>query len=252
MAFVSTGVAMPPTGDAISLYFTLKPGEKADLEVIATAALEWLESARAAAREIEPGAQIHIGLVDADESSLRLNTILDWAESQLDRIDKGGGRHPRLKKLAVALAIFGATTGVETYRIYFAPERAVSLREDDRKLIEENSHMLHELIERTQKNPEVGVRRQKFFKTLERDQSITGAGISEGPRIDPIVMIPSNQFAEKSGLWAIAEDNPEPGERTIHPIVDVTLVAPTLLPIPRPSDPMVCRNSTPQCETHIS
>ena len=69
------------TDDSISLYFSLKPGEKADLEVIATAALEWLESARAAAREIEPSAQIRVELVDADESSLRLNTILDWVES---------------------------------------------------------------------------------------------------------------------------------------------------------------------------
>jgi hypothetical protein len=101
MAWVSTAVAGPPTGEAISLYFTLKAGEKADLEVIATAALEWLESARAAAREIEPSAQIRVELVDADESSLRLNTVLDWVESQLEKVDKGGGSYPRLKKLAI-------------------------------------------------------------------------------------------------------------------------------------------------------
>jgi hypothetical protein len=219
---------------SISLYFTLKPGEKADLEVIATAALEWLESARAAARELEPNAQISVELVDADEGSLRLNTILDFFESQLEKIDRGGGKHPRLKRLAIALAIFVPTTGLETYRTYFGPKHEVILNEGDRKLIEEHSRLLNELIEQAQKNPDVGVRRQKFFKTLERDKSITAAGISEGPKVDPIVMIPSNQFAEKGGLWAIAEENPEPDERTIYPIVDVTLVSPTLLPIPRP------------------
>jgi hypothetical protein len=223
------------TGDrSISLYFTLKPGEKADLEVIATAALEWLESARAAAREIEPSAQIHVELVDADESSLRLNTILDWVENQLEKVDKGGGRYPRLKKLAIALAIFVPTTGVETYKHYFGLQQEVLLKEEDRKLIEEHSRLLHELIERTQKNPDVSVRRQKFFKAQERDPSITGAGVSEGATIAPIVMIPSDQFAEKSGLWATVETDPEPDERTMYPVVDVTLVSATLLPIPRP------------------
>ncbi len=223
------------TDDSISLYFSLKPGEKADLEVIATAALEWLESARAAAREIEPSAQIRVELVDADESSLRLNTILDWVESQLEKVEKGGGRYPRLKKLAIALAIFVPTTGVETYTHYFGSKQEVILNEADRKLIKEHSRMLHELIERTQENPDVRARRQKFFKALERDPSITGAGISEGPRIDPIVMIPSDQFAEKGGLWAATvETDPEPDERTIYPVVDVTLVSATLLPIPRP------------------
>jgi hypothetical protein len=230
----AAGVFFVMSDGSISLYFTLKPGEKADLEVIAIAALEWLESARAAARDIDPSAQIHVELVDADESSLRLNTILNWVESQLEKVEKGSGRYPRLKKLAIAIAIFVPTTGVETYRTYFGPQHEVLLNEGDRKLIEENSRMLHEFIERTQKNPDVSIRRQKFFKALERDPSITGAGISEGPKIAPIVMIPSDQFAEKGGLWAAVETDHEPDERTIYPVVDVTLVSATLLPIPRP------------------
>ncbi|MET4208634.1 hypothetical protein [Bradyrhizobium sp. LA2.1] len=217
--------------DSIGLYFRLKPGEKADLEVVATAALEWLESARAAAEEIEPGSRINIGLVDADEASLQLNTVLEWVESQLERVDRGGGRYPRLKKLAVALAIFVPTTGVSTYKLYFGPQHEVALKEDDRKLIEENSQLLHELIERTHKNPDVGIRRQKFFKALEQDPSIVGAGVSEGPKYAPLILIPSDQFAEKSGLWVPAEA--EPDERTIYPIVNVTLISPTLLPKPR-------------------
>lgn len=235
VAFVSTAVmAGPPIGDAISLYFTLKPGKKADLEVIATAALEWLESARAAAREIEPNAQIRVELVSADDASLRLNTVLDWVESQLERIDSGGGRYPRLRKLAIALAIFVPTTGLQTFQHYFSAPQAVNLSKEDRKLIEEHSRMLQQLIDRTQKNPEVAVRRQKFFNTLERDPSITAAGITEGPKVAPILMIPSDQFAENGGLWAIAATEAEADERTIYPVVDVTLVSATLLPIPRP------------------
>ncbi|MEH2673051.1 hypothetical protein DXU07_27890 [Bradyrhizobium elkanii] len=227
-------MAEGPSEEAISLYFTLKPGEKADLEVIATATLEWLEAAKAAAREIEPDAQIRIGLVDADVGSLRLNTILDWAESQLERIERGGGRYPRLKKLAIALAIFVPTQGIPTLQKYFEAPPAVHLAEQDRKLLEEHSRMLQELMGRAQKNPEVAVRRQKFFRALERDPSITGAGVSEGPKVEPVVMIPSNQFAENGGLWALEAQDAEPDERTIYPVVEVTLVSATLLPIPRP------------------
>jgi hypothetical protein len=231
MAFVSTAVIGAPTSETISLYFTLKPDETADLEVIATAALEWLEAVRAAAQEIAPNAQIRVGLVDAEESSLRLNAILDFIEGQLERVDRGSSQYPRLRKLAVALAIFAPTTGAQTYSYYFAPQQQVALTESDRHLIEENNQMLRELIGRAQKNPAVGARRQKFFKTLERDPSITGAGISEGRKDAPIVLIPSDQFAEKSGLWALTEA--KPNERTVYPIVDVTLVSPTLLPVPR-------------------
>ncbi|MBW7950166.1 MAG: hypothetical protein H3C55_12555 [Pseudorhodoplanes sp.] len=215
----------------ISLYFTLKEGEKADLEVVAIAALEWLAAARAAAAEIEPGAQIRVELIDADESSLRLNAILGWLEGQLERIEEGSGQYPRLRKLAIALAIFVVVTGVETAIDYFDGPPTAALSEEDRQFLQENRRLLNELLERTRKNPEVEVRRQKFFRTLERDQSITGAGISEGPEAAPLVLIPSNQFAERGGLWALATE--EPDERTVYPIIDVTLIAPVLLPVPR-------------------
>jgi hypothetical protein len=217
--------------NSISLYFQLKPGEKADLEVVATAALEWLGAVRAAAAELEPGAQVRVELVDADESSLKLNAIFEWLESQIKRIEEGSGQYPRLRKVAIALAIFIATTGVHFELDRLKEPPAAVLSPEDRKFLEENRHLLNELLERIQKNPEVEVRRQKFFKTIERDQSITGAGISEGPDAAPLVVIPKTQFAEMSGLWALAED--EPSEHTIYPVIDVTLISPILLPMPR-------------------
>ena len=87
----------------ISLYFGLQEGQKADLEVVALAALEWVAGMRAAALELDPGAQIRIEFVDAVESSLRLNAIFDWLEKQLEQIQVGSGRYPRLRKLAIAL-----------------------------------------------------------------------------------------------------------------------------------------------------
>jgi hypothetical protein len=74
MAWVASAVAVPLAGE-ISLYFKLKEGHKADLEVVAAAALEWVAAARAAAREIAPEAQIRIELIDASDGSLKINTV---------------------------------------------------------------------------------------------------------------------------------------------------------------------------------
>lgn len=217
-----TGVGTQMNGE-ISLYFGLKDGERADLEVVAKAALEWIESVRAAAREIAPESQIRIELINAHESSLRLNAILDWVETELTRIQEGAGRYPRITKLAIALAIFVPTVGVPTYDFYFG-DKTVALNEQDRQL-------LNELLERTRQNPEVKAKRQKFFKTLEHDPSISGAGVSEGHRDPLIVLVPSEHFAERGGLWAILSDDEQ--ERTTYPVVDAVLVSAVLVPTPR-------------------
>ncbi|MGE8940761.1 hypothetical protein ACO2I3_02500 [Leptospira interrogans] len=118
----------------LTLYFGLKKGEKADLEIVAAAALHWVGALRAAAREIDPTAEIRVELVDAVESSLRLNTILDWAESTLERIEVGSGKYPRLKRLAIALAVFLPTVGHPTYEFYFGNDVAALTQEDRRRL----------------------------------------------------------------------------------------------------------------------
>jgi hypothetical protein len=175
-------------------------------------------------RELDPQSQIRIELIDAEESSLRLNAILDWVETQLAQIQEGAGRYPRIAKLAIAMAVFVPTVGIPTYDFYFGLEKTLALNKEDRRL-------LNELLERTKKNPEVKAREKKFFKTLERDSSISGAGISEGHKDKPIIIVPADQFAERGGLWAIVDE--EQPERITYPIVDVLLVAPTLLPTPR-------------------
>jgi hypothetical protein len=209
----------------ISLYLGLQKGQKADLEVVALAALEWVAGMRAAALEIDPEAQIRIEFVDANESSLRLNVILDWLEKQLEQIQVGSGRYPRLRKLAIALAIFIVVSGPQTYDFYFG-DKTVSLSEEDR-------HLLNELLDKTRENPEVKARKQKFFKTLERDKAITSAGVAEHRKDEPIVLVPADQFAEHGGLWAIVDEDDRQKERTTYPVVDVVLIAPVLLPVPR-------------------
>lgn len=209
---------------SLSLYFELKDGEKADLEVVAQAAIAWVAALRAAAAEIDPTAQIKVEIIDAQEGSLRLNTILDWLERQLSRIDEGSGKYWRLRKLAIALAIFVPVTGVPTYDYYFGDHK-IELSDEDRQRIDE-------LIKLTQGKPEVEEKKRVFYRSLEKDPSIKGVGVSERKDERPSLIVPSSEFAERGGLWLLQEED-EDEKRTIYPIVDVTLISPILVKKPR-------------------
>jgi hypothetical protein len=209
--------------NSISLYFGLKEGERADLEVVAAAAIQWVELVRAAATAIEPNAQVRVELIDANEGSLRLNTIFEWVEEHLARIERGSGEYPRLRKLAIALAVFLVVEGPQKFEYYFGESPKLELSEEDRRKIDE-------LLKCTRDVPEIDAPRRKFFKTLERDPSITEIGVAETRDSEPVVTVPSKEFAERGGLWAIVE---EEQERTVRSILDVVLISPVLISEPR-------------------
>lgn len=143
--------------DGLSLYFELKEGEKADLEIVAQAALHWVAALRAAAIAIEPDAQFRVEFIDAKASSLRVNTLLDWMETTLTRIEVGSGKHPRLRRLAVALAVFIVSPGATHYvEDFLDGEPPTSLSDEDRGL-------LLELLERTRAMPDVESESRKVF-----------------------------------------------------------------------------------------
>lgn len=209
---------------AVSLYFGLKEGEIADLEVVAEAALEWAGIVRAAAVTIDPQAKVNIGLVDAEESSLRLNAVLEWAEDTLARIKEGPAKYPRIYTLAVALAAFIALQSVErAMDVIFDTDPSPALSAEDRNL-------LNNLLDQLRDAPEVEDRKRKFYRKLEHDPSILDVGVSEGHKNPPIIRVPSNQFPERGGLWMMQED---PQKRTSRQVLDVTLVSPVLISTPR-------------------
>ncbi|MBX5190160.1 hypothetical protein HJB86_14715 [Rhizobium sp. NZLR3b] len=208
----------------MSLYFDLKKGEKADLEVVAQAAIDWVAALRAVAHEIAPDAEIRLEILDASEGSLSLNTVLDFLENQAARFDDGASRHWRLKKLAIALAAFMVFTGPQTYDFYFGDEE-VKLSEEDRKRIDE-------LIQLTKDKPQIEEKKRDFFRALEKDPSIKGVGVTEKRGRIPAVIIPSTEFSERGGLWQIYTEE-VPKKRTTHHIVTVQLIRPALVNKPR-------------------
>ena len=207
----------------LSLYFALKKGENANLEVIAQAALHWTAALRVAALTIDPRAQIRIELLNADQGSLRLHTFLEWAEGHLERIDKGSSRYPRLRNLALGLAIFVASAMIAPHLDILGSPAVVDLSDEDRAL-------LIDVLDQMRSVPKIGMESRRFFKTLEQDPSITGVGIAEGRHEIPAISVPRDQFAERGGLWVVEEAS---RERTLTLVRNVILISPVLLPNPR-------------------
>ncbi|THD74358.1 MAG: hypothetical protein E7812_18715 [Phenylobacterium sp.] len=210
---------------ALSLYFQLKPGEKADLEVVASAALAWVEGLRASARAMDPDAVVQVEIVDADESSLLINAILKWfektVEPKLDRLARGAEKLPRTKQLAITLAAFLVITGPETYDFYFGKDKFTA---EDRKHLEE-------LLAQTRDNKDVQAARRRFYRAVERDPSIVAVGVKEAPDGEPVAIVPGRLFAEGGGLWEQDEDTIQ--ERITRPEIEVVLIKPALVHDPR-------------------
>ena len=68
-------------GQRISLYLDLVPGQKADLEVVARAALAFSAAVKEAAFILHPGMEITLELQSGTEGSLSLNTIIRWVKA---------------------------------------------------------------------------------------------------------------------------------------------------------------------------
>lgn len=207
----------------VSLYFGVQNGRHADLEIVAKAAIEWAAAVRLAAEMIDPNASVQIQVVDADESSFRLNAALDWIEGQLERISSGADQHPRLKKLAVALAIFILVDAGPAQEYWFGEDVEVELSAEDRAL-------LRALLEKVSESEELRKTTKRFFATIERDPAISSIGVSEGRNQPLAISVPSSDFAARSGLWSLDEHI---DERTSERRLDVTLLRAPLENAPR-------------------
>lgn len=214
----------PPTNaEPISLYFKLKSKQTADLEIIAEAAIAWVETMRAIAQAVDPMSDVKVELVDVDQSSAIFNTLVDWFEREVEphveRVIRGYERQPRGRRALLALALFAVTTAYPTYEAYFGDH----FTEADRET-------LRRIDERTRHNPAVTSARSRFYRIVERDRTIEGVGIKEAPDSDAIVVVDSGSFSHGDDVFSIDADVPE---RVTQAVLEVTLVKPALVAKPR-------------------
>lgn len=209
----------------VSIYFGLEKGEKADLETVAQAALAWSSAFRQLVRTVEPGLTVEIRIVDGDDGSLWLNTLLSFIESQLEQIARGSDRYPRLKALARGLAIIVVATplAVTSENIFNA---LIEEEPEIGQLSPEAEQQLKDVFERVIEERIAEAERVKFAKVVSSDSRITSVGVAADSLGPPPILVAREKLADyvnRERSENIAEDT-----RQRVSMLEVLLVSPVL------------------------
>ncbi|MDQ2065076.1 hypothetical protein Q9295_01720 [Xinfangfangia sp. CPCC 101601] len=208
-------------GEAVSLYFDLRPQHFIDLEVAAKAAIEWSRAIRAASTAVDPAFEYRVGLIAAEPGSSKWLAKIERSRiNQIAKDTKAGFESiPLIMRLAIGLAVAIPTTIVPSYDYYLGNDGFSETQKSE----------LEEIFRKASESPEVQEHQRSMYREAQKDPNITGVGggvpTSKDWRPDHIV--PASQFAEAEGLFRIQEPESE-DERTLRPTLDVVLVTPRL------------------------
>ncbi|WP_375382280.1 hypothetical protein [uncultured Sphingomonas sp.] len=182
----------------IILQLGLQEGRNADAAVAAESLLAWIDLARAAARAIDPYADVRVELLGREEGSLK--QILKLVDDHLGTISHGADQFPYLKKAAIGLAIAVATSGLQSFVQHQlgSPVQDVALSQKDRDL-------LQGMTKSIQVDAHASRSAMRFYRALERDPAITGVVVKSADGRGPAVEIDRSQFAMRGGLFSPEE-----------------------------------------------
>ena len=201
-------------GRHLGLYFSLRDGEAADLEVVARASLAWIEALRAAVHAVDANEDFRVKILDADEGSLILNAVIAWIDQRVEEGADWFDALPRSRRLMLVFAVFVIFTAGPAYDAYFGDDGATP-------------EQVEAAVSKINADPEFRARRKRFYRELEQDPAITGVGVRADDHSPPMVYVESQHFAEAGGLWSDVQEDAQ--ERTTSTIVDVVLVRPALI-----------------------
>ena len=215
---MSTSIA---DGDAVSLYFDLRPQNYIDLEVAAKAAIEWSRAIKAASTAVDPSFEYRVGLIAAEPGSSKwLAKIERLRINQIAKDTKAGFENlPLIMRLAVGLAVAIPTTIVPSYSFYLGNDGFSETQKNE----------LKEIFLKASENPEVQEHQKSMYREVQKDPNITGVGggVPKSKDWRPEYIVPAGIFAEAEGLFRIQDTETEE-ERTLRPTLDVVLVTPWL------------------------
>ncbi|WP_370309260.1 hypothetical protein [Sphingobium abikonense] len=205
--------------EAISLYLDLKPDEAVDLEVAASMAIQWSKAAKAAGRAIEPEFDYRVTLIAAKPGSSKWLAAIERspANQAALRVKRGWEKVPFIVRFSIGLAVVIPTTAVPTWKYWT----------DDDSFSERQEEQITNSVRKAISDPGVETHKKSMFRDAQKDNNIkgVGGGVPASQDWRPKKLIPSDQFAESGGLFAIEDDVTE---RTINRTLDVILVAPDL------------------------
>lgn len=204
--------------ETITLYLGLKPGEKADFEVVGLAAAAFAEMVKEIAYFQEPLTEVRLEFESGLEGSLELKAILKTLGS-------GDGRRGLLIGIISTVGIL-LINDIRTYGVgklldrYLMPEQRQQLSDED---IQRIANAVKDVTEgKIAKAPA-----QNMYRQLDRDPAIESVGSVAKPNTKPIDPVPRSQFQTRAGLVPNVE--PTPRSRTSVTNDLLTVISPVFL-----------------------
>ena len=203
----------------LSLYFDIERENKADLAVIARAALAFTDAIEDAAYVIDPSLILRIELVDSKKGSL-------WINSSLKGIKSKDG----IQKITLRALVMAAISWFTRDRHAISKPDVIEYlarSEIDGKYtdiqIDELLQKVNYIFDRQLAASNV----ERFYREIEIDPKILGVGASKSSSKKPAGIVPRSEFRARSGLSS--DITQTYNRRSRRSIQRVTIIGPILL-----------------------
>jgi hypothetical protein len=206
--------------EPISLYIDLETGQKADLEVVARAALSFAAAIRETAQIFDPSMTVRVELVSGTDGSLSINSRI--------RSIRPGDLITRKRLISVAITAIlwfthetGRWTFDEVLHFVFGTQYAAHLSKEE---TDEIAARVAEALERRTAQGHVA----QVYRELETDSAVRGIGATENSGARPDRIVPRSEFAERAGSVTAVTEESEIIRQTRRTPRRVTVIRPVL------------------------
>lgn len=200
------------------LEFEIEDGKSPDLENVARTLLAWNDAVQAAARAIDPSAEIVVELVGVEAGSQRFRQIFRHIDNFADNVEEGGKEYPHIWKHSKALAkcIAGG--------ILLAGVTHAVTPDDQTPVLRDIRDLLRKDIETRQAS-------QIFYESAQHEPSFSKIDVYESDYAsEPVYSVPRSEFAHRSGLFDPQGDEAETVTTRPRTVTwEVVLVRPVLV-----------------------
>lgn len=201
----------------VSLYLELKPGETADLEVVARASLALVAAIKDITYHLDPLSDVRVELQSGDEGSLELKA---WVREKRQK-------YINPKTVLAATIVFA---------LYFkdeVKEHIISKGLDylfpgfvEESFSDAEKKELREIIDEALKKHLGHKEAAQVYRELDKDPAVSGVGATTKPGTKPASIVPKSDFKRRAGDAPVIES--EVRKRESDPTFTVTLIKPVL------------------------
>lgn len=188
------GVEFMTSADVV-LKLEIVEGRVPDAETVAHALLAWIELLKIGGSILDPHTELTIGLAGVADGSdiFRFSIFARRAENIAEQIVAGSSDYPLVSKAVLSLAgMIGGTILVTTLGDALTPDPRIP--DDQMAVFEEQKELLAQSVELQRQQ-------MRFYGILAREPAFERIDVIRPFDERTIYSIPSDQFAERSGVW---------------------------------------------------